>query len=266
MRKLALGLVLVAAAAMPASAQNWQTFTPSNSGTEFWNNRSVDNANDNVICNIGAVLTDAGLNSASCNNQTPSNLLPVNQFASGAGGGVFLNNHFVLGSGSYTIDLFGQIAGVVPTTWGIYTQQGGFQAYAGSIMHVDVAQNDFLYFWLDTFDPATSPNRFFSHGQVCDNPITTCSSIGSTQQHVLFSADNSLAGTMDGTYILDGVSVVTRPGVYYVGMEDNATRMSDWDYNDVVLRVSSVPEPSTYAMLAVGLVGMAGVARRRNRA
>ncbi len=71
-----------------------------------------------------------------------------------------------------------------------------------------------------------------------------------------------------------GVSTIS-PGAnqtYWIGLEDNAcatlpaqgcTRKADYDNNDVLFSVTALPEPSTYLLMATGLVGFGFMARRR---
>ena len=263
MKKLALAVLTLAVAASPASAQVWNTFTPSNSGPGFWNNSSHDNVTTNDICNVGNVLTNASLTSTNCLNNTPGNLLPAKRFDSGVGGGAFLNGAagFAFGAGTWTIDLIGQMAGAVPTVWGIVTSTGEYIAYAGSPMTVTTTSGFAL--WIDTFDPASNPNRFNSLGMQCQNDVIfPIGCAASTQQHAVFNPNAGLNGTTNGFVVESGFALLGS-GQYYVGMEDNATNASDFDYNDVILSVSSVPEPSTYALMATGLVALFGIARRR---
>jgi hypothetical protein len=89
-------------------------------------------------------------------------------------------------------------------------------------------------------------------------------------------------GLLDGTYSTNPGAVSPSPdgvnqhfavfnkgngtgGVYWLGMEDLKFGSSDLDYQDMVVRVASVPEPTAIVLLLVMLatigIGMAG--RRR---
>jgi MYXO-CTERM domain-containing protein len=89
--------------------------------------------------------------------------------------------------------------------------------------------------------------------------------------------------TGDETYNPDNRihAKVTELGQYHyaVGFEDlckrehvppgidctSARYVADWDYNDHVFEIYSTPEPVTMTLMGTGLLGLAGVARRRRR-
>jgi len=54
-------------------------------------------------------------------------------------------------------------------------------------------------------------------------------------------------------------------GGYWLGMEDQVFSTSDKDCNDMVVRVTPFPEPGSMLLLASGLVGLAGYARRKRQ-
>lgn len=55
-------------------------------------------------------------------------------------------------------------------------------------------------------------------------------------------------------------------GAIWVGVEDLALKTGDRDYNDMVIKITPVPEPSSLALLGTGLVGLGSLVRRKIRA
>jgi hypothetical protein len=52
-------------------------------------------------------------------------------------------------------------------------------------------------------------------------------------------------------------------GSYFLGMEDKPFNIADQDFNDILIRVQAVPEPTTLVLMASGLLAGAGALRRK---
>jgi hypothetical protein len=84
-----------------------------------------------------------------------------------------------------------------------------------------------------------------------------------TEDYVFYlkSPDGTFTTNMEGTYQHFAIFKAAE-GTYWIGMEDLKTG-SDYDYNDMIVKVSSVsvPEPTILLLLGFGLVGITGARR-----
>lgn len=97
-----------------------------------------------------------------------------------------------------------------------------------------------------SFTPQSTNYGFYFVGKSSQNNVVgTWFTEGQGDHFAVFSAANS--------------------GEYWIGMEDLNLCNSDLDYNDMVIKVSSVPsvpEPATMLLLGLGLAGLAGIRRK----
>lgn len=128
----------------------------------------------------------------------------------------------------------------------LFTNGVGGSAVGSEMTLGTVAAGTPIFFRLTN---STVPNVFYS-GAAARNPDNFV--------HVQVTAGSGTASIYGGTYS-------TR-----FNFEDRFNPPSDLDYNDLFFEIANVstttvPEPSTYALMAAGLVGLA-VARRRRSA
>ena len=85
----------------------------------------------------------------------------------------------------------------------------------------------------------------------------------------IFSSDPSRSTDgVNHAYITTFSGLIGKADIsgYFVGMEDLPNGSSDFDYNDddfVISGVTTTPEPSTFLLFGTGLLGAAGMLRRK---
>lgn len=263
MRRAYIGRALaVAALLLPAAAARAQVVTsgtwnpmvaPTNASGAFWDNASSDGGN----CNIGFfLLYAAGGGFGPCGQSKPSQAFVDGNAgrlgtAAGAPNGAFLSHAaYSFAAGTWTVDFLANIAGYGPGnappqelwvfTDGLAGPQALFQVYA-----------------VGTYPNALTTSFTF----------TTSSAWYLGALHAYGTSGWDYSSTMmanHGWALFSQNDVGNAPGAadrYYAAFGD--VPAGDQDYNDLVVEISSVPEPGGLLLIATGLAGLLLTVKRR---
>ncbi len=204
--------------------QNWSASQANGNGSNYWNNVSWDGPN----MNVGNCLT-----SSNCGmNNVPGAISYLGQ----SNGQAFTNFYFDGSQTAVTATLEAQIAA-----------DKGYETL-GWYNVLNPNQNGIIFSTTstvgstDTFTPSAEYGLFFVNAAGTGDIYTSQSSWSPSdtgRQHFAVFQQNA--------------------GNYYVGIEDLPSCNSDFDYNDMVVKMSSAsaaPEPGALLLIAVGFTAL----------
>lgn len=242
------------------------------SGPAYWNNSSRDAATPSTCYNIGCILTGVtGTNSTVDTNQlswaTDASGIPTDMFFSSSGGQY---NISVLQNSTLNGITFGWYDVATQTKHALYSSpENSACATTGSPDCIA--------------PPSGMPPTSLTFGTDFGFYITVDYHNGIIDSYFMQTSLNTTDGVIANQAQAQHFAVFQKDGAYYLGMEDsifwqpaapNARLLSssvgldavekNGDFQDFLVRLQPIPEPSTVGFLLLGFGGLIGLARRRN--
>lgn len=203
-------------------------WTASNNGSTFFNNASWDGTNMNIgFCLAGG----GGCNFSGSPGTAPAVFAGSNFSAPGA--------FYMAPSGTSSSALMLEVAGLANS-------------------------NQFGWCLIGT-DPTNAANRNpLFLGPQGAGAVTTFAPTGNYGFYILAGGTTLYTSSLFGGATEQHFALFQQPdGTYWLGIEDLGLANGDRDYNDMVVRITQVPEPSSLSMLAIGAAALAWAVRRK---
>jgi hypothetical protein len=229
--------------------------TTTDPGNAYWNNPTADAT---LCANVGCFVTGASYFAGDPNSPNLENPVYLGQ----NDGSPILD--FYWSGGPVTAQLLGEVAGLAGRNWLGWYEQGATLTAAnrgtawdvvftgdsgvGTIVNFTPTQNFGLWFLADFASSAVG---------VSDADIIAALDAGG--RFTESSRNGPASGTTNqyfAAFARSAAAAQILPTDFWIGVEDVFLANADRDFNDMLLRLTVVPEPGYYVILSLGLAGI----------